>query len=111
MLRRKTRSMRDNDLIADWSSTDRGRTAGVGEALAVTATLRAGSRILDLGCGNGVPITEALVQADHRVVGLDSSTEMLAHFRAICPARLSCAVTLAGVRSQTAASTRQFHGG
>jgi ubiquinone/menaquinone biosynthesis C-methylase UbiE len=77
----KTRSMREYDLIADWYSTDRGGTAGVDEALAVAATLRAGSRILDLGCGNGVPITEAPVKADHRVVGLDSSTEMLAHFR------------------------------
>jgi ubiquinone/menaquinone biosynthesis C-methylase UbiE len=77
--------MREYDLIADWYSTDRGRTAGVDEALAVAATLRAGARILDLGCGNGVPITEALVKADHRVVGLDSSTEMLAHFRVNLP--------------------------
>jgi ubiquinone/menaquinone biosynthesis C-methylase UbiE len=57
----------------------------VDEALAVAATLPAGSRILDLGCGNGVPITEALVKANHRVVGLDSSTEMLAHFRINLP--------------------------
>jgi ubiquinone/menaquinone biosynthesis C-methylase UbiE len=77
--------MREYDLIADWYSTDRGRTAGVDEALAVAATLRARSRILDLGCGNGVPITEALVKADYRVVGLDSSTEMLAHFRGNLP--------------------------
>jgi cyclopropane fatty-acyl-phospholipid synthase-like methyltransferase len=77
--------MREYDLIADWYSTDRGRAAGVGEALAVAATLRAGSRVLDLGCGNGVPITEALVNAGHRIVGLDSSTEMLARFRVNLP--------------------------
>jgi len=79
--------MREYDLIADWYSSDRGRTVGVDEALAIAAMLRAGSRILDLGCGNGVPITEALVKADHRVVGLDSSTEMLAHFRVNLPGR------------------------
>jgi cyclopropane fatty-acyl-phospholipid synthase-like methyltransferase len=77
--------MREYDLIAEWYSTDRGRTAGVDEALAVAATLPAGSRILDLGCGNGVPITEALVKTEHRVVGLDTSTEMLAHFRVNLP--------------------------
>ena len=70
--------MREYDLIADWYRTDRGRTVGVAEALAVAATLPAGSCILDVGCGNGVPITEALVQAGHRVVGLDTSTGMLA---------------------------------
>ena len=73
--------MREYDLIADWYWTDRGRTVGVTEALALAATLRAGSRILDLGCGNGVPITEALVKADCRVTGLDSSIGMLMHFR------------------------------
>jgi SAM-dependent methyltransferase len=77
--------MREYDLIADWYATDRGRSVGVDETLAVAATLRARCRILDLGCGNGVPITEALVKAGHRVVGLDSSTEMLAHFRRNLP--------------------------
>ena len=58
-----------------------GRTIGVAEALAVAATLPANSRILDVGCGNGVPITDALVNADYRVIGLDSSAGMLAFFR------------------------------
>src|SRR5262245_40825800 len=58
--------MREYDLIADWYASDRGRTVGVAEALAVAATLPAWSRILDVGCGNGVPITEALVNAGHR---------------------------------------------
>lgn len=77
--------MREYDLIADWYWTDRGRTVGVAEALAVAATLRAGSRILDLGCGNGIPITEALVKADCRVIGLDSSIGMLARLRDTLP--------------------------
>jgi cyclopropane fatty-acyl-phospholipid synthase-like methyltransferase len=73
--------LREYDLIADWYWSDRGRTVGVREALEVAATLRAGSRILELGCGNGVPITEALVRTGCRVIGLDSSIGMLAHFR------------------------------
>src|SRR5207248_5128279 len=78
--------MRDYDLIADWYLADRSSTIGVAEALAVAATLPASSRILDLGCGNGVPITKALVSSGHRVVGLDSSAGMLAHFRVNLPA-------------------------
>jgi ubiquinone/menaquinone biosynthesis C-methylase UbiE len=77
--------MREYDLIADWYYTDRGRTVGVAEALEVAATLPAGSRILDVGCGNGVPITEALVNAGYRVAGLDSSTGMLARFLVSLP--------------------------
>ena len=73
------------DLIADWYASDRGRTVGVAEALAVAATLPARSRILDVGCGNGVSITEALVNAGHRVVGLDSSAGMLDRFGANLP--------------------------
>lgn len=77
--------MREYDLIADWYASDRGGTVGVAEALAVAATLPTGSCLLDIGCGNGVPITEALVKAGHRVVGLDTSTGMLARFRVNLP--------------------------
>ena len=80
--------MREYDLIADWFPSDRGRTVGVAEALAVAATLPARSRILDVGCGNGVPVTEALVNAGYRVVGLDSSAGMLGHFQANLPGTL-----------------------
>jgi len=80
--------MREYDLIADWYPTDRNRTFGVAEALAVADPLPAHSRILDIGCGNGVPITEALVNAGHRVVGLDSSAGMLVRFRVNLPGTL-----------------------
>src|SRR5215467_11487215 len=78
--------MREYNLIADWYSEERGgNVVGVAEALAVAAGLPSGSRILDLGCGNGVPITRALAGAGHRVVGLDSSAEMLIRFRLNLP--------------------------
>lgn len=73
--------MREYDLIADWYATDRGRAVGVAEALACASTIPIGARILDIGCGNGAPITEALVKAGHNVVGVDTSSGMVARFR------------------------------
>jgi ubiquinone/menaquinone biosynthesis C-methylase UbiE len=77
--------MREYDLIADWYRSDRSRSIGVREALAAVASLLRGSRILDVGCGNGWPITNALVSAGHRLVGLDSSQGMLNRFRENVP--------------------------
>jgi ubiquinone/menaquinone biosynthesis C-methylase UbiE len=77
--------MREYDLIADWYRGDRSRSIGVPEALAAMVSLARGSRILDLGCGNGSPITDALVTAGYRVVGLDSSRGMLERFRVNLP--------------------------
>lgn len=41
------------------------------------ADLPAGARVLDAGCGAGVPATAVLLAAGHRVVGLDASREQL----------------------------------
>ena len=77
--------MREYDSIADWYQTDLSRTFGVAEALAVATRLPAHSRIPDVGCGTGMPITEALVNVGHRVIGLNSSAGMLARFQANLP--------------------------
>jgi 2-polyprenyl-3-methyl-5-hydroxy-6-metoxy-1,4-benzoquinol methylase len=37
--------------------------------------------ILDLGCGNGIPITEALVQDGHILYGIDSSPTLISSYR------------------------------
>lgn len=47
------------------------------------AALAPDSLVLDAGCGPGI-ICEALLNAGHRVVGVDLSTEMLARARARC---------------------------
>jgi ubiquinone/menaquinone biosynthesis C-methylase UbiE len=77
--------MHEYDLIADWYAGDRGRSVGVKEALRAVAPLPSESQVLDVGCGNGVPITDALVRAGRRVVGMDSSQGMLARFRLNLP--------------------------
>jgi len=77
--------VREYDLIAGWYASERVSQTGVPEATELAHSISTGGRILDIGCGNGIPITRALLKAGHRVVGLDSSIEMLARFRANCP--------------------------
>jgi cyclopropane fatty-acyl-phospholipid synthase-like methyltransferase len=48
------------------------------------ARLDAGSEVLDLGCGNGVPATEAIARR-HRAVGVDISPRQIALARANVP--------------------------
>ncbi|MET7473691.1 class I SAM-dependent methyltransferase [Streptomyces sp. NPDC005648] len=49
------------------------------------ASLPAGSRVLDLGCGTGVPTARQLAEADLRVVGVDLSDTMVALTRKNVP--------------------------
>ncbi|HKW01433.1 MAG TPA: class I SAM-dependent methyltransferase [Vicinamibacterales bacterium] len=77
--------MHEYDLIAEWYAGDRGHQAGVPEAEALAASLRRGALVLDAGCGNGIPLTRALVAAGCRVFGVDSSSAMLERFRKNLP--------------------------
>jgi ubiquinone/menaquinone biosynthesis C-methylase UbiE len=84
--------MREYDLIADWYASERVDTtdgSGVPEVMALAASIHPGGRVLDIGCGNGVPLTKALLASGHRVVGLDSACNMLSRFRANCPDALA----------------------
>ena len=51
----------------------------------MASSLPTGSLILDLGCGNGIPISRALLSAAHHVIGIDSSHEMVRRFTANFP--------------------------
>ena len=77
--------MREYDLIADWYASERGEQTGVPEAVTLASLIPRGALVLDVGCGNGIPITRAILSSGHRVVGLDSSSAMLAGFRRNCP--------------------------
>lgn len=81
--------MREYDLIADWYASERVDTtvdgSGVPEVMALAASIHPGGRVLDVGCGHGVPLTKALLASGHRVVGIDSADNMLRRFRVNCP--------------------------
>ena len=77
--------MREYDLIAEWYAPERDDQTGVPEATALASSISRGALLLDVGCGNGVPISRALLSAGHRVVGLDSSSAMLARYKQNCP--------------------------
>jgi cyclopropane fatty-acyl-phospholipid synthase-like methyltransferase len=42
---------------------------------------KGGARVLDLGCGAGIPVTRALVTAGHTVVGVDGSAAQISRAR------------------------------
>jgi 2-polyprenyl-3-methyl-5-hydroxy-6-metoxy-1,4-benzoquinol methylase len=48
-------------------------------------TLAPGSSVLDLGCGNGVPISQLLIEEGFDVYGVDASAKLIAAFRSRFP--------------------------
>lgn len=72
---------------------DRNRSRALFEEpwlIAVTADLRQGDAVMDLGCGAGAPVGVWLVDRGLAVTGVDFSSAMLALFRARLPT--ACAV-------------------
>jgi cyclopropane fatty-acyl-phospholipid synthase-like methyltransferase len=66
----------------EWSRGGEVRQRFLREAL---GRLSAGSRVLDLGCGGGVPVAEALAR-DHDVLGIDISPRQVELAREAVPA-------------------------
>jgi len=54
---------------------------GVGRVRAWARQLPPGSTVLDLGCGSGVPVTEALLSQGLVVYGIDASPSLVSAFR------------------------------
>ena len=77
--------MQEYDLIADWYASERVGLAGVPELLALVKALPLHARVLDIGCGNGLPLTKALVAAGVHAIGADSAAKMLGRFRSNLP--------------------------
>src|SRR5688572_15973149 len=69
------------DYIAEqWHSNVSGKSnvdRVLGYVDLVLEGLQSGARVLDLGCGTGIPIARHIVQKGFRVVGIDESQKML----------------------------------
>jgi SAM-dependent methyltransferase len=76
------------DEIAAIFISGRGRNhSGVGASVVAewSQMLPGGATVLDLGCGTGVPISQALIDRGFNVFGVDASPKMVAAFRASFP--------------------------
>ncbi|GGE61106.1 methyltransferase family protein [Pedobacter psychrotolerans] len=66
------------DQIADWYSKNRSHAIGEKNYLDEPMTfLPSEAEVLDLGCGNGKPMMEYLLQSGLKVTGVDASDKML----------------------------------
>lgn len=63
----------------------RSRSIGVETVRSWAQRLPRGAAVLDLGCGDGVPITQALLDSGLDVHGVDASPSMVGAFRARFP--------------------------
>jgi SAM-dependent methyltransferase len=52
---------------------------------AVSSRLQPGGSVLDLGCGNGVPIARYFLEGGYAVTGVDAASAMIAHGRQRSP--------------------------
>ena len=77
--------MREYDQIADWYTIARNPEVGIPDLESFARHLPPGAKVLDIGCGDGVPVSQFLVRAGAEVVGLDSSPKMIARFRSALP--------------------------
>lgn len=77
--------MREYDRIAEWYTAARNPAVGAADVAAFAQTLAPGATVLDVGCGDGVPVSSVLARHEFGLVGLDSSAEMLARYRAGFP--------------------------
>ena len=65
----------------------RARTQSIGPRIVRqwAKRLQPGASILDIGCGYGAPISEALLQEGFEVYGVDASETLIAKFRSRFP--------------------------
>ena len=67
--------------VAELFMSERDSLTGVATVRQWSRTLARGSSILDLGCGHGVPISQALMEDGFTVYGVDASASLMESFR------------------------------
>ena len=77
--------MHEYDQIADWYVDSRSSEIGVPDLVAFAKLLPRQTKVLDLGCGHGVPVSQFLLDQGFQLCGLDSSVELIARYRANFP--------------------------
>ncbi len=75
------------DVAAEFIAGRGRNSSGVGASVVAdwSQTLPSGATVLDLGCGTGVPISQALIERGFKVYGVDASPTIVAAFRARFP--------------------------
>ena len=75
------------DVAAEFIAGRGRNSSGVGTSVVAewSQTLPSGATVLNLGCGTGVPISQALIERGFKVYGVDASPTIVAAFRARFP--------------------------
>ena len=73
------------DRIVEWYCCSRSPDAGVEAVRLFAKNIQSGAKILDLGCGHGVPVTGVLLQLGLNPYGIDSSLRMVEKFQVNFP--------------------------
>jgi 2-polyprenyl-3-methyl-5-hydroxy-6-metoxy-1,4-benzoquinol methylase len=77
--------MDEYDKICEWFVSARRPNIGVSEVTEFSLSLSPGSKILELGCGNGIPISNCLINNGFNLFVIDSSSMMIEKFRTSFP--------------------------
>jgi 2-polyprenyl-3-methyl-5-hydroxy-6-metoxy-1,4-benzoquinol methylase len=72
--------MKQYDELVDWYAINRDPEIGIRDVSRFAARLARGSTFLDLGCGDGFPISQFLLEAGFTLYGIDSSARMIERF-------------------------------
>lgn len=68
------------DEVAEDFIALRSQTTGVSSVRSWSASFHPGDRILDIGCGSGLPLTALLIERGLNVSAIDASPKMVAEF-------------------------------
>lgn len=77
--------MDEYDKICEWFVSARQANIGVSEVTEFARSLAPGSKILELGCGDGIPISNCLIKNGFNLFVIDSSSMMIDKFRSNFP--------------------------